>query len=113
MVSGHHASKQAEEKRKDTLLRIFSGLFRITLLIIVALMILSVLGLQIGPILAGAGIVGLAVGLGGQYLIRDLISGLCIIMENQYRVVDVVKFLNHRTNSCQFDEYPCRKGMQL
>ncbi len=92
MVSGHHASKQAEEKRKDTLLRIFSGLFRITLLIIVVLMILSELGLKIGPILAGAGIVGLAVGFGGQYLIRDLISGLFIIMENQYRVGDVVKF---------------------
>ena len=92
MVSGHHTSKQAEEKRRDTLLRIFSGLFRITLLIIVVLMILSELGLKIGPILAGAGIVGLAVGFGGQYLIRDLISGLFIIMENQYRVGDVVKF---------------------
>jgi len=55
-------------------------------------MILSEIGLMIGPILAGAGIVGLAVGFGGQYLIRDIISGLFIILENQYRVGDVVNF---------------------
>jgi len=42
--------------------------------------------------LAGAGIIGLAVGFGGQYLIRDLISGFFIIIENQYRVGDVVNF---------------------
>jgi small conductance mechanosensitive channel len=44
--------------------------------------------------LAAAGIVGLAFGFGGQYLIRDVISGLFIILENQYRVGDVVSFDN-------------------
>jgi small conductance mechanosensitive channel len=53
-------------------------------------MILQETGIQIAPILAGAGIVGLAFGFGGQYLIRDLISGLFIILENQYRIGDVV-----------------------
>jgi len=43
------------------------------------------------PLLAGAGIVGLAFGFGGQYLIRDLINGLFILIEGQYRVNDVVK----------------------
>jgi small conductance mechanosensitive channel len=54
------------------------------------LMMLQEAGIEIGPILAGAGIVGLALGFGGQYLIRDIISGLFIILENQYRIGDVV-----------------------
>lgn len=53
-------------------------------------MILQEIGLEIGPILAGAGIVGLALGFGGQYLIRDIITGLFVILENQYRIGDVV-----------------------
>jgi small conductance mechanosensitive channel len=53
-------------------------------------MILQEIGLEIGPVLAGAGIVGLALGFGGQYLIRDIITGLFIILENQYRIGDVV-----------------------
>lgn len=57
-------------------------------------MILQELGVMIGPILAGAGIVGLAVGFGAQYLIRDIISGLFIILENQYRIGDVVTLSN-------------------
>ena len=56
------------------------------------LMILQEVGIAIGPLLAAAGIAGLAFGFGGQYLIRDLISGLFIIMENQYRIGDVVCF---------------------
>jgi small conductance mechanosensitive channel len=50
------------------------------------------LGVAIGPLLAAAGIAGVAVGFGGQYLIRDLISGIFIIIENQYRTGDVVCF---------------------
>jgi moderate conductance mechanosensitive channel len=53
-------------------------------------MIISELGLNIAPLLAGAGIVGVAIGFGGQYLIKDFITGLLIILENQYRVGDVV-----------------------
>jgi small conductance mechanosensitive channel len=58
------------------------------------MMALQEVGVEIGPLLAGAGIVGLALGFGGQYLIRDLISGLFIILENQYRIGDVVSFDN-------------------
>jgi moderate conductance mechanosensitive channel len=55
-------------------------------------MVLQEFGMMIGPLLAGAGIVGLAFGFGGQYLIRDIIAGLFIIIENQYRIGDVVNF---------------------
>ncbi len=92
IIPGNYVSKVAEKKREDTLKRIFSGILKITILTISILMILSEIGLMIGPILAGAGIIGLAVGFGGQYLIRDIIAGLFIIMENQYRVGDVVNF---------------------
>jgi moderate conductance mechanosensitive channel len=85
-------SKDSEKKREDTLIRIFNWISRITVLLIGLLMTLQEIGIPIGPILAGAGIVGLAVGFGGQYLIRDIISGFFIILENQYRIGDVVNF---------------------
>ena len=54
-------------------------------------MILEIIGVDIRPLLAGAGILGLAVGFGSQTLIKDLVSGVFIIMENQYSVGDEVK----------------------
>lgn len=88
------SSKEAEKKREDTLISIFSATTRIAILTLVGLMVLQELGVMIGPILAGAGIIGLAFGFGGQYLIRDVISGLFIILENQYRIGDVVNIDN-------------------
>ncbi len=90
MVSDSDKNSEAEKKRKDTLIRIFSWVSRILILAMSILIILQEIGVPIGPILAGAGIVGLALGFGGQYLIRDLISGFFIILENQYRIGDVV-----------------------
>ena len=86
------SSAEAEKKREDTLIHVFNAVARITLLTLAGLMVLQELGLMIGPILAGAGIVGLAFGFGGQYLIRDLIAGFFIILENQYRIGDMVAF---------------------
>ncbi len=85
-----YSSKEAEEKRENTLIQIFTTTSKICILCIACLIVLEEFGIEIGPILAAAGIVGLAFGFGGQYLIRDIISGLFIILENQYRVGDVV-----------------------
>jgi len=85
-----YSSKEAEEKRENTLIQIFTTTSKICILCIACLIVLEEFGFEIGPILAAAGIVGLAFGFGGQYLIRDIISGLFIILENQYRVGDVV-----------------------
>jgi len=90
IVADETMSEESEKKREDTLIHIFKGAFRIVLLVIAILMILQEAGLEIAPILAGAGIVGLAVGFGAQYLIRDIITGLFIIIENQYRIGDVI-----------------------
>lgn len=86
----NHASSQAEIQREETLIQIFSTSIRIALYATAAMMILQEFDIKIGPIIAAAGVVGLALGFGGQYLIRDLISGLFIILENQYRISDVI-----------------------
>jgi len=56
---------------------------------VVVLVVLSQIGVNIGPILAGAGVVGLAVGFGAQHLVRDLVSGFFLLLENQIRVGDL------------------------
>ena len=92
IISSHFNSKEAEKKREDTLIRIFSASLKVIVFLLASLMVLQELGVAVAPLLAAAGIVGLAFGFGGQYLIRDLISGLFIIMENQYRIGDAVCF---------------------
>ncbi len=92
VVSHHYNSKDAELKRENTLIQIFTVTFRTLLFIIAGLMVLKEVGIDIAPMIAAAGIAGLALGFGGQYLIRDIITGLFIIMENQYRIGDVVNF---------------------
>jgi len=84
-------SLQGMKKREETLRNVFMGLGKVSIGIVIAFIILSELNVSIGPILAGLGIAGIAVGFGAQYLIRDLIAGIFIILENQYRVGDVAK----------------------
>jgi small-conductance mechanosensitive channel len=83
--------KEAEmQKRADTLSSLIRYLSGITILLVSTIMILGEFGIQIGPILAAAGIVGVAVGFGSQQLVQDVISGFFILMEDQIRVGDVV-----------------------
>lgn len=90
-VSDHDAlDPTSERKREDTLIGIFQFLVRIIVYIVVAMMVLSEFGIDVGPLIAGAGIVGVALGFGSQYLVRDLISGFFMILENQFRIGDVI-----------------------
>jgi small-conductance mechanosensitive channel len=84
-------SKEGIEKRTNTLVSIFRGVARVFIVVIGIMMILSEVGVDIVPVLAGFGIAGIAIGFGAQYLIRDLIAGTFIILENQYRVGDVAR----------------------
>jgi len=77
------------QKRVETLVRLIRQAALLALGMTVCLVILRELGVQIGPIVAGAGVVGLAVGIGAQNLVRDLIAGFFIILENQIRIGDV------------------------
>jgi small-conductance mechanosensitive channel len=84
-------SREGMKKRSDTLQGVFLGFTRIAIVLLVIFMILSELNVEIGPILAGSAVVGVALGFGAQWLIKDLIAGVFVLMENQYRVGDVVK----------------------
>ncbi len=81
----------AEKKREDTLIKIFGSTFKVIIWAIAILMILPEFGIDISGIFLGAGIIGVAVGFGAQYVIRDFLAGLFIMLENQYRVGDVVQ----------------------
>jgi small-conductance mechanosensitive channel len=81
-----------EQKRERTLVAIFEAAIDVFLIIVAGVMILGELGINTGALLAGFGIAGIAVGFGAQYLIKDLIAGFFVLLENQYRVGDVVCF---------------------
>jgi moderate conductance mechanosensitive channel len=92
LVPRGKGSKQAEEMRENTLIQVFHGTLSVVIWVVVVMMILSEVGVEIAPIIAALGIAGVAIGFGGQYLIRDIISGLFMLIENQYRVGDVACF---------------------
>jgi len=79
------------EKRAQTLSRLFTQTIGIIIITITLLIILSELGVNIAPLLAGAGVAGIAIGFGAQHLIKDLINGIFILVEDQYNVGDVVR----------------------
>jgi len=83
-------TKEATGKRQNTLIGVFVGALKVIVWLVAIMMILPELGINVGPILAGAGILGVALGFGAQYMIRDFLAGLFIIIENQYREGDVV-----------------------
>ncbi|MAG15297.1 MAG: potassium transporter KefA [Dehalococcoidales bacterium] len=84
-------SREGMKRRMETLFAVFMGMGKVLIVLLVIFMILTELNINIGPILASLGIIGIAVGFGAQYLIRDLIAGVFILLENQYRVGDVAK----------------------
>lgn len=79
------------QKRADTLVSVIRYMLDVSIVIVMSIMILGEFGIKIGPILAAAGIVGLAVGFGSQQLVQDVISGFFILFEDQIRVGDVVE----------------------
>jgi len=92
MSAGENQESQAQlDKRAETLGIILIATGDVIIYIVILLMTLNLFGINIGPILAGAGIIGLAVGFGAQSLVKDFVSGLFILLENQYSVGDKVK----------------------
>jgi small-conductance mechanosensitive channel len=91
MATTKGESKEGIKKRRDTLVGVLTGVGRVFIVVIGIMMILDEAGVPIASVLVGLGIAGLAIGFGAQYLIRDLIAGTFIILENQYRVGDVAR----------------------
>jgi moderate conductance mechanosensitive channel len=79
------------ERRLTTIARLVVRIVGAALAVIAVLMALELFGIDIGPAVAGLGVVGIAVGFGAQTLIRDWLSGIFIVLENQYSQGDVVR----------------------
>jgi small conductance mechanosensitive channel len=77
------------QKRVETLIGITRKVGFVTVLILVGLIVLLELGVNVGPLLAGAGVIGLAIGFGAQELVRDVISGSFNLIKNHIRTGDV------------------------
>ena len=86
---------EAQTQRINTLFRILKNFVSIAILIVVIMLMLSELGIEIGPLIAAAGVVGLAVGFGSQTLVKDILTGLFIILEGQITIGDIVEVAGH------------------
>ena len=104
--SGENELLTEAGKRVATVMKLVRQVVSFIFWGVVVLIILGQIGVEIGPILAGAGILGIAIGFGAQNLVRDVIAGMFIILENQIRVGDVavingeagfVESVNYRT----------------
>lgn len=95
-IERYLASEDASRsQRARTLLPLIRKVILIVLSVVVGLTVLSELGINIAPLLAGAGVVGLAVGFGAQTLVRDIITGLFILIEDTISVGDYVTLGGH------------------
>ncbi len=81
--------------RTRTLLPLIRTGVLVVLVVLVGMVVLSEIGVDIGPLLAGAGVVGLAIGFGAQKLVQDIITGLIILVEDTMAVGDVVRLGDH------------------
>lgn len=88
---GDERVTREQEMRARTLAGIFRGMLIAMITVAVVLMVLNELGYNIGPLLAGAGIAGVALGFGAQTLVKDMIGGFFILLEGQFFVGDVVE----------------------
>lgn len=90
MLNHSFSSNVERKKRAETLQGLISAVIRMAVWLVAAVMIIDELGINTAPLLASAGVVGVALGVGAQSFIKDFVSGIFIISENQYRVGDVV-----------------------
>lgn len=89
-------TEQDVKKRQDTLISICTAVFKVVVWLTAVYTIIGRFGIDPAPLLTGAGVVGFALAFGAQSLIKDFVSGIFIILENQYRVGDTVE-LNKAT----------------
>lgn len=80
-----------QSKRLETLGRVFRYIVAVTITLIAGMLVLTELGVSIAPILASAGVVGLAIGFGAQSLVKDYFTGFFLLVENQIHQGDVVE----------------------
>jgi small-conductance mechanosensitive channel len=89
-----------EESRRQarlrTLLPILRNIMLVVIIVIAGLMILSSMGIEIGPLIAGAGVVGVAIGVGAQTLVKDVISGMFYLLDDAFRIGEYIQSGNYK-----------------
>jgi small-conductance mechanosensitive channel len=92
VVAGEIDSEEARRRsRLRTLLPILRNMLLVVVVAVAAMMVLSALGVEIGPLIAGAGVVGVAVGFGAQTLVKDIISGVFYLFDDAFRVGEYIQ----------------------
>lgn len=86
-----HGQMPGPEARMATLLPLFKKIVAFTVIAMVVLITLASMGINIAPILAGAGVVGLAIGFGAQALVRDIVSGVFFLIDDAFRVGEYIE----------------------
>ncbi|MFK0162543.1 mechanosensitive ion channel family protein [Rhizobium sp. NPDC090279] len=90
-AAGESDEIRASRARLQTLLPIFRNILAVVIGIIAIMMVLSGLGVQIGPLIAGAGVVGVAVGFGAQTIVKDVISGVFYLWDDAFRIGEYIE----------------------
>lgn len=88
--------EKARRARLQTLLPIFRNILAVVIAVIAVLMVLSGLGVEIGPLIAGAGVVGVAVGFGAQTIVKDVISGMFYLWDDAFRIGEYIESGSHK-----------------
>ncbi|WP_454851433.1 mechanosensitive ion channel family protein [Rhizobium binxianense] len=88
--------ERAKRARLQTLLPIFRNILAVVIAVIALLMVLSGLGVQIAPLIAGAGVVGVAVGFGAQTVVKDVISGMFYLWDDAFRIGEYIESGSHK-----------------
>ncbi len=92
MILNRHSTRlHVEQRRVQTIGKLLKNVASYVVYFIVMLLVLSEFNINLGPLLAGAGVVGLAIGFGAQSLVKDVITGFFIILEDQFAVGDVIQ----------------------
>jgi len=84
------------QARLRTLLPIFRNILFVLVIVVAAMMALAALGVQIGPLIAGAGVLGVAVGFGAQTFVRDVIAGMFYLLDDAFRVGEYIQAGNYK-----------------
>ena len=96
LAEGSTDADAGHAARLQTLLPIVGNILLATIIILAGMMMLSALGVQIGPLIASAGVVGVAIGFGAQTLVRDVISGIFYLVDDAFRIGEYIQSGNYK-----------------
>lgn len=97
-----HVLTHEDQQRIDTVSSLLDKIARLVIIVVLIAFILSEVGLNIGPLIAGASVLGVALGFGSQSLVKDFLAGIFIAIENHYGKADIVELAGIRGKVVDF-----------